>query len=295
MLLASFCTAARASAGAEPAPVPVGARPSTPLIANLEEAHRLYNHTDYVAAALRLQDARDSESLRLLGQTQFMLTDYKKAADAFERAIAIDPRNSDNFLWLGRTYGRRAEIAFPLAAPALAVKARLNLEKAVELNPQNWDAVDDLFDYYLNAPGFLGGGADKAAHVADKVAAHDAAQAAFDRARIAERDKRFGDAEQHLRRAAELAPQQVSRLLHLATFLARRGRYEESDRMFEKAFAAAPKSPAVTYSRARSLIDSNRNLPEARELLTKYLAMSLTPDDPSRQDAEKLLRKVSGS
>ena len=31
---------------------------------------------------------------------------------------------------------------------------------------------------------------------------------------------------------------------------------------------------------------------EARELLRKYLASSLTPDDPSRMEAEKLLRKT---
>jgi tetratricopeptide (TPR) repeat protein len=282
LLSALFC--APALAASAPAPD-----------TRIEEARQLYNHTNYAAAAEKLQNANDSDSLRLLGQARYMLTDYKRAVEALDRAVSLDPRNSDNFLWLGRSYGRRAEIAFPLAAPALAVKARINLEKALELNPQNWDAVDDLFDYYLEAPAFLGGGADKAARMADLEAAHDAAQSDFDRARLAEQRKQFNEAEQHLRRAAQLAPQQVSRMVHLAAFLARRGRFDESDRMFEKAFAAAPNKPSIFYSRAHSLIDSNRNLPEARELLKKYLAMSLTPDDPSRQDAEKLLRKVSGS
>lgn len=263
--------------------------------ATLDDARQLYNRTKYAAAAEKLQGANDPDSLRLLGQSYFMQMDYKRAADTFERAVAAGPHTSDNFLWLGRAYGRRAEIAFPLQAPALALKARANLEKAVELDPHNWEAVDDLFDYYLNAPGFLGGGMEKASHVAELVAAHDAAQAAFDRARIAEQKKQYDTAEAHFRSAIQLAPQQVSRLMHLGSFLARRGRYEESDQVFRKAFEAAPNSPAVVYSRAHSLIDSNRNLPEARQLLKRYLAMDLSPDDPSRLDAEKLLRKVSGS
>ena len=34
-------------------------------------------------------------------------------------------------------------------------------ERAVALDPANREAVGDLFDYYLGAPGFLGGGANK--------------------------------------------------------------------------------------------------------------------------------------
>jgi hypothetical protein len=51
----------------------------------------------------------------------------------------------------------------------------------------------------------------------------------------------------------------------------------------------------MIYARAATLVRTNRNLPEARDLLTKYLTLKLTPDDPSKQAAEKLLRKASGS
>ena len=33
----------------------------------------------------------------------------------------------------------------------------------MQLDPHNGEATGDLFDYYLNAPGMLGGGLDKAA------------------------------------------------------------------------------------------------------------------------------------
>ena len=43
-------------------------------------------------------------------------------------------------------------------ATGLASKARQNFERAVQLDPQNREALSDLFEYYLEAPGFLGGG-----------------------------------------------------------------------------------------------------------------------------------------
>ena len=52
-------------------------------------------------------------------------------------------------------------------APGHASKAHRYFEKAVELDPKNLEAMNDLFEYYLEAPGFLGGGFDKAQALAD--------------------------------------------------------------------------------------------------------------------------------
>src|SRR5450432_2572047 len=101
--------------------------------APLEDARRYYNHTDYTSAIAALKDAPDAASLPLLGQCHLMLGDAKRASEVLERAVATNPGNSDLHLWLGRAYGRRAETAFALAAPPLALKARQNLERAVEL------------------------------------------------------------------------------------------------------------------------------------------------------------------
>lgn len=258
-------------------------------------ARRFYEQTNYPAAIARLNGAADYPSLLLLGQSYFLNGDLKKATDTLERAAALNSASSDAYLWLGRAYGRRAETAFPLAAPPLAIKSRQNFERAVELDPKNWEAADDLFEFYLNAPGFLGGGLEKASRMADVIARHDPAEAAHDHAKIAEQRKQFDTAEAQLRRAVQLAPQRAGKVVALARFLAKRGRFEESDQTFQKAMTIAPNTPEILYLRADTLVESNRNLPEARELLKKYIAMDLGPKDPPRKDAEKLLRKVSGS
>jgi len=263
----------------------------------LEQARTLYRHTDYDASLKILQEIRppDGPVYELTGQNYYMKGDYKRAAEIFERAVAADPGNSGYVLWLGRAFGRRAENSSPFTAPGNASKARQYFEKSVQLNPRNMEALSDLFEYYLQAPGFLGGGLDKASNTAAQIAAIDPVEGHAAQARLAEKKKEFSSAEEHLRRAAEMAPQQVGRPIDLAKFLASQGRYEESEQSFHNAEKIAPDSPTLMYARAEVYIQKGRNLDIARRLLQRYMQAPLTPDDPPRSEAAKLLRKASGT
>jgi Flp pilus assembly protein TadD len=233
------------------------------------------------------------ETYFLMGRDYFGLGQFKPATENFQKATSLDPKNSDYALWLGRTWGRRAEAASPLTAPSAASKARQFFELAVRLDPRNQEAVNDLFDYYLNAPGLLGGGLDKAAKVAQHIAELDEAEGHFAQAQLADRRKQFDSAEQHFRRAMQLAPKQVGRVIDLARYLAKRGRVQESDEVFAQAEKIAPGSPKLLYSRARTYVETKRNLDQARKLLQRYMQSNLTPEDPPREEAQKLLRKAN--
>jgi Flp pilus assembly protein TadD len=263
----------------------------------LANAADLYRRTDYQASlALLRQSGQESAKADILaGKDQFMLGEYKKAAEALERALALEPASAECALWLGRSYGRRAETASPFTAPKYASKARTYFEKAVMLDPRNPDALSDLFDYYLQAPGFLGGGYDKAERIAQQLAAADPAQGDVAQAKLAERRREFDTAEEQLRRAIQEAPRQVGRLLDLARYLANRGQVAESDATFDRAEQLAPGSPKVAFSRAQVYVQQRRNLDKARALLNRYLQSQLTPDDPSRAQAKKLLKEASGA
>jgi len=260
--------------------------------ADLGSARRLYQTTRYQEAVKLLENQKDPDSLQLLAQSWFMLGEFKKATEVLDRAVAMRPDSSDIHLWLGRAYGRRAETSNPLFAPRYASKARQHFEKSVELNPKNILAMNDLFEYYLQAPGFLGGGKDKATALAGKIEQLDKAEGYFATARLAEDSKEYGAAERQLRRAAEAAPTQVGRIIDLARFLAKQGRHQESESEFQRAEKIAPNNPRLLFERAASYIETKRNLPQAKLLLKKYLDAPLTPDDPPRQEAEKLLRSA---
>ena len=260
----------------------------------LEQAQKLYSLTEYNDSLRILQSLPDKTGpvYELIGQNYYGLGDFKKATENLEKAVAADPSDSRSYNWLGKAYGRRAETSSPFTAPGYASKARQAFEKAVQLDPSNLEAANDLFEYYLEAPGFLGGGMEKANQMAAKIASLDAAEGNWARARIAEKRKEFSSAEQHLRRAAEIAPHQVGRVLDLARFLAKQGRYQESDKAFETARKIAPQSPKVLFAQADTYIKNGRNLETARKLLEQYIASTLTPDDPPRSQAEKLLKQA---
>ena len=263
---------------------------------DLEQARKLYQLTDYEGSLRILQTIQPKSGpvFELIGQNQYARGEYKKATDSLEKAVAADPENSEYELWLGRAFGRRAETSSPFTAAPNANKARQHFEKSVQLSPRNMEALSDLFEYYLEAPGFMGGGLDKARALADRMAAVDEVEGHWAQARIAERRKEFETAEHHLQAAARMAPQQVGRLIDLARFLANQGRFQESDQNFKKAEKIAPNSPQLLYARADTYIQHGRNLPAARKLLERYLQAQLTPDDPSRAAAQKLLKKASG-
>jgi tetratricopeptide (TPR) repeat protein len=257
-------------------------------------AHELYQRTDYAGSLEELAGSKEQDApvFLLMGQDYFMLAQYKKASDFLEKAAALAPTNAECFLWLGRAYGRRAEIANPFTAPGYASKARQMFEKAVALDPDSREAVGDLFDYYLGAPGFLGGGANKAAALAAQVAVRDPAEGQYYQARLDEHHKQYDSAEQHLRTALEMAPRQVGRVIALAKYLSAHGRAKESDALFDQAERIAPQDPRVIYERASAYVGSRRNLDEARRLLRRYLQAPITPNDPPRSEAESMLRKI---
>ena len=163
------------------------------------------------------------------------------------------------------------------------------------LDPTNEEALNDLFDYYLQAPGFLGGGYEKAEQVAKRIAERNPAEGHFAQAQLADKRRQYDTAEEQLRRAMDLAPHQVGRVLDLAKYLAKRGRFQESEAAFDRAVQLDPGSPKVYFARARVYIEEKRNLDKAKDLLIKYLSSELTPDDPPREQAEKLLRQVSNT
>lgn len=261
-----------------------------------DKAQKLYNHTEFNAAIglLSAKSQQDPAALRLLGQSYFMLGEYKKATEILERAVQANPNDSDIRTWLGRAYGRRAETSFAVAAVGFAGKSRANLEKAVQLNPANSEAINDLFEFYLQAPGFLGGGLDKADRLANQIARQDPIEGNYAKARLAEEHKQYATAEAYLRRAIQMAPDKVGRVLDLAKFLAKQGRFEESEETFSAAEKVAPDAPKVLFAHAATYIKSKRNVETARQLLKRYLAANLTPEDPTKLEALKLLKQASG-
>jgi len=111
-----------------------------------------------VLQSLTGSSSTDAESFNLLCRAHFMLEDWDAAISDCERASSLAPQNSLYQLWLGRSYGEKADKAGVFSAMGLAKKVRAAFERAVELDPNSWEARSDLAEFYAEAPGVVGGG-----------------------------------------------------------------------------------------------------------------------------------------
>jgi tetratricopeptide (TPR) repeat protein len=237
----------------------------------------------------------DASTLLEQGKKLYGKEDYKRASEIFEEAVKLSPDTSAYHYWLGLAYGRRAQNTSKwklFAAMALAGKTRETIEHAVKLDNANKDALIALFEFYLQAPGMVGGGIEKAEEVAARIEKLYPATGARSWASIYEKREEFERAEEKLRLARKLEPGDVGHLLSLASFLSRRGRHKESDKLFSEAFQQAPAFPEVWFSRGKALVRSGRNSAEARELLSRYLKADLPVDATPRFEARELLEQL---
>lgn len=270
---------------------------SVALASDLSRAREVYNRTEYKEALQILSDTkevRDASSFELEGRCWYQVGDFKRAIAAFEKAAQMDPSNSSYANWLGRAWGRRAETSNPLVAAGYASKARNYFEKAVQLNPKDKQAVNDLFTYYLEAPGILGGGIEKASELAERSKANGQAEYYLALAQVAERKRLYDVAESQLHRAIEVAPRHIGALVDMAKFLARRGKIEDSDKLLAQASKIAPTDKGVLFARAECYVAAGTHLKEAKQLLEQYIEQPLTPNDPPRDDALRLYKRIGG-
>jgi len=234
----------------------------------------------------------DAQAYNLLTRTYFYMGRWEEAAIAAEHAVAADPSVSDYHLWLGRAVGEKAAHSSFVTAVRMVPRIRGAFERAVQLDGSNATARTDLAEFYMEAPGFLGGGKDKALAQADKLAAQDDAASHWVKARLAERAKQFDNAEREYRAAVAASLHPGGRWLDLAGFYRARGRVDEMEGAVNKAIAEDGGQSTVAYEAAMMLFQTGRNFPGAIALLQKYLANGAPAEAAPAYHAHFLLGEI---
>jgi len=214
----------------------------------------------------------DAEAYNLLCRAHFTLSNWDAGIKACEKAVSLDPGNSRYQLWLGRIYGEKADHAGFLSAAGLAGKVRDAFETAVRLDPNSADARTDLAEFYLEAPGIVGGGKDKAEAQAKLLAPLDAVKAYWVTGRIAEKRKDLTTAENEYRKAIQVSNGRNDAWLNLALFYRHVGRFDQMEDTIGHIGATSTGQPEVMMEAAEMLIRAGRNTSAAADLLRRYLS-----------------------
>lgn len=239
-----------------------------------------------------LSNKNDAASLNLLSRAYYAIEHWDNSVKNGERAVSLSPDNPMFHLWLGREYGEKAAAANPLSAASLARKTKAEFEEAVKLDPANVQAHADLAEYYTDAPSIMGGGLDKARDQASQVAKYDQATSHWILALIAEKDKRYPDAEKELQDAIKVAKNPAQYWMNLASFYRRRSRFDDMQKAISQALAQPNKSSEVYYNAASELFQSGRDFQTAVQYLKQYLASGAMVEDAPAFRAHYLLGQI---
>ena len=248
------------------------------VVAQTPEELLRSGHADELIQVLKhltQTNPKDAQAWNLLSRAYLSTQKWDDAVDASERATEADPNNAEYHLWLGRAYGEKAEHSIFITAIRLAKRTRMEFERAVQLQSNNLDAQSDLAEFFIEAPSFLGGGKDKAAAQAEKVAPMDEATSHWIKARIAEKDGHQGDAEKEYKAAIGVARKKAPYYLNLASFYRRNKKYGDMEQAISKAVDADRSHDDIFFESAQLLWRTGRNFPAAVTYLQRYI----TSDD----------------
>jgi tetratricopeptide (TPR) repeat protein len=234
-----------------------------------------WGHADEAIQSLEQQvshSATDAESHNLLCRAYYMIEEWDRGIAACERAVQLDPQKSRYHLWMGRVYGEKADRAGLLSAAGLAKKVRVSFERAVELDPKNWEARVNLAEFYLDAPGIMGGGKDKARAQADALLPINPGMAHWVLARIASKEKDTAGAEREYRAAITASHSGTRAWFDLASFLFHTNRLDEMEQALRTMESSPVDRPDSLMDGASLLLRTGRDYPLAVRLLRRYLS-----------------------
>jgi tetratricopeptide (TPR) repeat protein len=230
-----------------------------------------------ILAATPASDPSSGQAHLLLCRAYYAQSMASAAASECTAALRTLAGDSSAQDWAGRAYGMQADGAGPIAGLRLAIKVRNAFAAAVRLNPLNGDAVNDLSEYYIDAPSIVGGGFDKAALLADRSQAQLPQNAHRTRAMAAEKQKDYAAAEREFRDATAVA-NQPNAWADLGAFYSRRTQPDKAVEALRRAILLDREHDATLVDAATTLTEINRKPDLAERALRDYLASHAKSD-----------------
>jgi tetratricopeptide (TPR) repeat protein len=256
---------------------------------NVGDAVQLYEYGKFGQAVdsllAKIKSSPEDAEMRLwLGKSYYKMRRWDDAVREFEAAVRLDPNNGTYHLWLGRACGQKASHVSFFSAFSWAKRVAKEFQEAERLAPDDIDVRFDLLDYYLSAPGIVGGSRDKAEAEVNAMARISPNSGFLARAEMLQKDKKWDQARAELERAVQAYPAEAGRYEDLADFLFQRQDYVAAESFAQKALAISPLQPKSRLIRAASFVKLGKSLPEAEGILKQISAGPLKDEDPSFEE-----------
>lgn len=203
------------------------------------------------------------------------------AAEAFERAAEAAPRSAVAQFWLGRAYGDQAQRANVLRQASLARKTKRAFDRAVELDPDYLDARDGLLQYYLLAPGIMGGSEAKAREQADEIRRRNAYRGGYASVQLLQKRKDWAGVAREMEALVRQYPDSTGPWQTLGLAYGQQGRWDDAWATLDRMGRAMPGAPILDYYAGRLAVESGARLERGEAGLTRYLQHRPARNEPS--------------
>lgn len=210
---------------------------------------------------------------------------YEPAAAAFEQAVRAEEGNAVYHFFLGQAYGIQAQRASVFAKAGLARKVKAAFERAVALDPDYLDAREGLMQYYIQAPGFMGGSEQKGREQAFEIRKRSPYRGAFLYAQLAARSKDGAGVVRELEGLTRQFPDSVAPYLQLAATQLQQRNTAGAWATAERLLRARPDARAAQYAVGRVAAESGEQLDRGAAALGRYLQARPGPGDPPLANA----------
>ncbi len=253
----------------------------------LEKAKGAFEKGEYTQAIEILKSAAGSEANNgdifvLLARSYLELNQYDAAVSSAEKAVAINPKDSNYHRWLGEAYGAKADHASMLSAYSLARKTQKEFDAAVQLDARNFDAQQDLIQYDCTAPGMVGGGEEKAQPLIEKLMKMDAAEGHYATGICRAQKKDYAAADAEFAKALDGKPKTANRIYDIGDYFVQRKNAEKLLAVAAAGEDLAPHDPRGKFYRGVALILQGEKPAEAEKLLKDYLQLAPMNSDYPR-------------
>ncbi|SNS74200.1 Tetratricopeptide repeat-containing protein [Granulicella rosea] len=241
----------------------------------------LHGRVDEATAMLKSELASNPSNATahlLLCRAAYAQDQADAAVDECRKAVAGEPSSSDAQMWLGRALGLKTTHSSLFSQMGLAKQVRTAFERAVQLSPSNVHAASDLGEFYIHAPGMVGGGADKARSLAASLQQYSPARSHRLLAQLAQKNGDMTTAENEFKAAID-SGKTAETYIDLAIFYQQTKRTDQILPTINKALAADRTHGPAEVDAASILTKSGLAPQIAQKALRDYLRSDAQTDE----------------
>lgn len=295
----------------------VAVEPSTATL--IEHGH--YKRAHAILAERLKSNPSDARVFYEMSKVSEAFHQWDEAIRQAEKAVSLAPKNAEFQAGLADALGSKLSAASlgMFESMSLARRFKKEAELALQLDPDNIDANEDLMEFNLDAPRLVGGDKQKAAELADRMVRVNPVRGYLMKFEFATHEKHTTElesllqqaisadprnyfartqaanfylsqggatltrAEEQAKQAIQIDTSRAAGYTALATVYAQQGRWKDLDAVLEQSQREVPDDLGPFYQAAKSILTGNQSseLPRAEKYMRVYLSQPPEGNEPT--------------